>query len=69
MLCAGGDRGGFLLDIRPQSPETPVDENAWEVVAGRDDRVSAPGGHFIPRQLVIRETLDWLDRYLGPEPR
>jgi hypothetical protein len=27
--------------------------------------VIAIGGHFIPRDLVIRETLDWLDRYLG----
>ena len=27
--------------------------------------VVALGGHFIPRDLLIRETLDWLDRYLG----
>ena len=25
-----------------------------------------PGAHFIPRPDRIRETLDWLDRYLGP---
>lgn len=25
----------------------------------------AIGGHFVPRDLVIRETLDWLDQYLG----
>jgi eukaryotic-like serine/threonine-protein kinase len=24
------------------------------------------GGHNIPRVNLIRETLDWLDRYLGP---
>ena len=24
------------------------------------------GAHFIPRNELIRETLDWLDRYLGP---
>jgi dienelactone hydrolase len=24
------------------------------------------GGHVVPRQLVVKETLDWLDRYLGP---
>ncbi len=24
------------------------------------------GGHFAPRPLLIRESLDWLDRYLGP---
>jgi hypothetical protein len=23
-------------------------------------------GHIPPRLLVIQETLDWLDRYLGP---
>jgi eukaryotic-like serine/threonine-protein kinase len=27
--------------------------------------VVAPGGHFVPRDLLVRETLDWLDRYLG----
>ena len=25
-----------------------------------------PGSHFLPRPQLIRETLDWLDRYLGP---
>ena len=29
-------------------------------------QVIADGGHFIPRPVLIRETLDWLDRYLGP---
>ena len=30
--------------------------------------ISYPGGHvdFINRQEVIKEALDWLDRYLGP---
>jgi len=23
------------------------------------------GGHFVPRAEMIRETLDWLDKYLG----
>ena len=27
--------------------------------------VVAIGGHFIPRDLLIRETLDWFDRHLG----
>jgi formylglycine-generating enzyme required for sulfatase activity/dienelactone hydrolase len=31
--------------------------------------VIAEGGHDVPRQLLIRETLDWLDRYLGPVDR
>ena len=24
------------------------------------------GGHGVPRNLLVRESLDWLDRYLGP---
>ena len=28
--------------------------------------VIAPGGHFVPRNILIRETLNWLDKYLGP---
>jgi dienelactone hydrolase len=28
--------------------------------------VIAPGGHFVPRNILIRESLDWLDKYLGP---
>jgi pimeloyl-ACP methyl ester carboxylesterase len=27
--------------------------------------VIAPGGHFVPRDVLIRETLDWLDARLG----
>jgi pimeloyl-ACP methyl ester carboxylesterase len=27
------------------------------------------GGHVIPRNQLIKETLDWLDRYLGPVKR
>lgn len=30
--------------------------------------VVIPGGHVPPWNEVIRETLDWLDRYLGPVP-
>ena len=28
--------------------------------------VVAPGGHFVRRTTLIRESLDWLDTYLGP---
>ena len=24
------------------------------------------GGHFVPRVQLIKESLDWLDKYLGP---
>ena len=26
-------------------------------------------GHVLPRKEMIRETLDWLDKYLGPVKR
>jgi fermentation-respiration switch protein FrsA (DUF1100 family) len=29
-------------------------------------QVIQPGGHFVPFDVLIRETLDWLDEYLGP---
>ena len=28
--------------------------------------VVAPGGHNVPGDQLIRETLDWYDRWLGP---
>ena len=31
--------------------------------------VVTPGGHFVPREILIRETLDWLDHYLGRPAR
>ena len=26
-------------------------------------------GHYVPRHILVKETLDWLDRYLGPVKR
>ena len=37
--------------------------------ATKKRHIVAVGGHFIPRDLLIRETLAWLDRYLGPVSR
>jgi dienelactone hydrolase len=51
--------------------EVPV-ENArryFELLgtpAADKKHVIAPGGHFVPRDVLIRETLDWLDMQLGP---
>ncbi|MBK5294028.1 MAG: SUMF1/EgtB/PvdO family nonheme iron enzyme [Acidobacteriia bacterium] len=33
---------------------------------GRKRHFMVEGGHVVPRNLVVKETLDWLDRYLGP---
>ena len=32
-------------------------------------RLTWPGGHSVPRTEMIKETLGWLDRYLGPVGR
>ena len=29
-------------------------------------QVITEGGHAPPQDLVVKETIDWLDRYLGP---
>lgn len=29
-------------------------------------RLVYPGGHSVPRTEMIKESLQWLDRYLGP---
>jgi hypothetical protein len=31
-------------------------------------RLTSHGGHSVPRVETIKETLGWLDRYLGPVP-
>jgi dienelactone hydrolase len=33
---------------------------------GQKKRLVFPGGHSVPRTEMIKESLDWLDRYLGP---
>jgi pimeloyl-ACP methyl ester carboxylesterase len=49
----------------------PVDTNArpWFQKLGSpalNEHVVEPGGHFVPRAVLVREILDWLDRPLGP---
>jgi dienelactone hydrolase len=34
----------------------------------RKKRVIADSGHYVPRDVLVRETLDWLDKHLGPAP-
>jgi eukaryotic-like serine/threonine-protein kinase len=34
--------------------------------AEHKDHYLAPSAHFVPRDELIRETLDWYDKYLGP---
>ena len=37
--------------------------------AGMKKQVVFDGGHFLPRPMMVRESLDWLDQYLGPVKR
>ncbi len=34
--------------------------------ADKKRQIISEGGHFVPRTQLVKETLDWLDRYLGP---
>jgi len=34
--------------------------------AGQKRHVIYEAGHFVPRDQLVKETLDWFDRYLGP---
>ena len=60
----------FLLFSGEFDPMVPA-ENArryFELIGtppARKRQVMAVGGHFIPRDLLIAETLDWLDDHLG----
>jgi pimeloyl-ACP methyl ester carboxylesterase len=38
----------------------------FDALAGQKKRVEFDSGHIPPRNLIIKEILDWLDRYLGP---
>jgi hypothetical protein len=39
----------------------------WLGAPSQDKRqVVAEGGHWPPQDLMVKETIDWLDRYLGP---
>ena len=33
---------------------------------GLKKQVVFEGGHFLPRPMMVRESLNWLDQYLGP---
>jgi dipeptidyl aminopeptidase/acylaminoacyl peptidase len=53
-------------------PARPIEERVvpFYDLAGTEDEhkklVLDQGGHFVPRTTLVRESLDWLDRYLGP---
>lgn len=50
-----------------ESSQMPFFRNLGTPAADKR-QVIAEGGHFVPRNQIIAETLEWLDRYLGPVP-
>jgi eukaryotic-like serine/threonine-protein kinase len=60
----------FSGDLDSTFPLETSAKPFFRLLGARDKRhVIAPGGHFVERPLLIREMLDWLDRYLGPVGR
>jgi tRNA A-37 threonylcarbamoyl transferase component Bud32/dienelactone hydrolase len=65
VLMLNGEHDHFFPVETSQRPMfellgTPPEQKRWVVYEG---------GHFVPRARLISETLDWLDRYLGPVGR
>jgi formylglycine-generating enzyme required for sulfatase activity/pimeloyl-ACP methyl ester carboxylesterase len=55
----------------PFSPPEAATRPAFERIGTSSDQkrlVIAPGGHFVPHDVLVRESLAWLDKYLG-KPR
>ena len=62
VIMLNGKHDYFFPDQTSQAPMfrllgTPAEHKRWVVYEG---------GHFVPRTMLIKETLDWLDKYLGP---
>ena len=55
---------GELDNLSPPEGVAPFLKLLGTADVDKKSRV-APGGHFVPRPVLIRETLDWLDKYLG----
>jgi eukaryotic-like serine/threonine-protein kinase len=48
-----------------ESSQNPMFE-ALGTPADQKRHIVADGSHFVPRPVLIKESLDWLDKYLGP---
>lgn len=60
--------GRYDTDFRFESSAKPYFD-LLGTPADRKRHVVSETSHYVPRQVVIGETLDWLDRYLGPVDR
>jgi formylglycine-generating enzyme required for sulfatase activity len=57
--------GRYDTDFRFESSSRPFFERLGTKEADKRHVVS-PTGHFVPRSAATGETLDWLDKYVGP---
>jgi dienelactone hydrolase len=55
---------GELDNFSPREGVAPFLKLLGTADVDKKSRI-APGGHFVPRPVLIQETLDWLDKYLG----
>ena len=61
-LMLTGERDFFFP---PETSQKPMFE-LLGTPSEHKRRLTYPGGHSVPRPEMIKETLAWLDRYLGP---
>jgi dienelactone hydrolase len=60
--------GQFDSVFPPETSSRPLFD-LMGTPAEKKKLVVTPGGHFVPREPLVREALDWLDHYLGPPAR
>ncbi len=60
---------GRLDDVFPLESSAEPMFALFGTPAEHKRHVISEGGHFVPRPQLIRELLDWLERYLGPTGR
>ena len=56
-------------ELDPLVPRTESAEPFFQLLGTppEDKRlITAPGGHFVPRNILVPEALDWFDEHLGP---
>jgi serine/threonine protein kinase len=53
------------IKILPEASQRPMFDLLGTPPADKE-RLVYPGGHSVPRVEMIKESLKWLDRYLGP---
>lgn len=66
MLLLGGQ---YDFEAEPETSQKTLFDLLGTSPARKRHRIIQNAGHIPPRLDVIREVLDWLDRYFGPARR